>query len=160
MTWCSQLGNQRLLLLAEGECYVFCLNTNMIWWNDPSFPTLPLSLGRKSGSFVPVSPLILCQIITSKGNCIERRGCPRGETPISVVIFSVWKVLNLWWPQIFQNLLSVLSFLSSGDCLTHCFSPLQSFCQHCISSCSMHWYFKDLFSPSRWAALACLHIFC
>lgn len=32
--------------------------------------------------------------------------------------------------------------------------------QHLISSCLMHWYFKDLVSPSRWAALSRLHIFC
>ncbi len=93
----------------------------------------------------------------SKENYIERRGCPRGAIPINIVIFGVWIVLNLWWPQTSQNLLSVRFFLSSGDCLTYWFSPLQSFCQHFISSCSMHWYFKDSFSPSRWAAVVFRH---
>lgn len=60
---------------------------------------------------------------SSKENYIERRRYPRGATPINVVIFCLWIVLDLWWPQTSRNLLSVLSFLSSGDCLAQWFPP-------------------------------------
>lgn len=49
----------------------------------------------------------------SKENYIERRVGPRGATPINVVIFHVWIVLNLRWPQTSQKsvVCPVLSFL-------------------------------------------------
>lgn len=94
---------------------------------------------------------------SSKENYTVQRGCPRGVTPINTVIFHVWIVISLWWRKHPKNVLSVLSFLSSGDCLTHWFFPCK--CQHLISSCSMHWYFKDSVSTSKWAALACFDIF-
>lgn len=96
---------------------------------------------------------------SSKENHNERRGCPRGVTPINVVIFCVWIVLNLWWPQTSQNLLSVLFLLSSGDCLTHWFSryslpvSTSSAAVRCIDISRTH---SVYLGEQRW----CLDIFC
>ena len=91
---------------------------------------------------------------SSNENNIESRGCPRDVTPINIVIFHVWIVLNLWWLQTSPKNSVVCPVLSFFWGLSHdFFSQGQSFCQHFISSCSMYWKFKASVSPSSSVAM-------
>lgn len=154
MTWCLQLGNKYLLLLAKEDCCILCVNTDMIWWNDPSSPSPLLNLWGETGSFVAVPPHAVGKS-SSKDNYVERRRCPQGVTPINAAILRVWIVFSLWREQ--KKKLSLkICCLSSPVLFQESRLPATvSVCQHFLSSCSMHWYFKASVGPSRWEALAC-----
>lgn len=118
--------------------YIFSQN---IWWHYPSFFTSLLGLWQQNCSH-------FCHfILWSCGQIILQNIRLKGNDALQL------------WPQLMPSSLCLTSaqpsvtvnaqkflpcpFFAEGACLTFWFSLLQFFCQHLVSSCSIHWYLKD-----------------